>query len=337
MTARSAATQRLDWKSRRIRLSISTGSTEVSLQHALAADGPPSLCIGRADAATAAIFGITANVSADFPGLRIAEAMCSHNLGNMRVLSVVPENPASPNHSVPNVKEVNQPKSMRCCAMTGRLLESRTKRYSLPSDEVCATGTETEASARARFIAGERLLRAAQCLTALLQAPTSRAGLNEARYNVLDALWRQGPGGCSQSELAAQLLQSESNLSTLVDRMRQAGLITRVRSESDRRVALIGVTTEGREALARADRSRRRAAVEIFHVLGEQQTTVLDEALSVLLERLERVLGISGTTVSRNRLKLHGLDASRPNRRGNRPDQPAADETTQSTSLEGAA
>src|SRR5262245_2121256 len=97
------------------------------------------------------------------------------------------------------------------------------------------------------FGAGERLLRTAQCLTALLQSPTARAGLNESRYNVLDALCRNAAGACSQTELARHLLQSESNLSTLLDRMRQAGLISRVRSESDRRVALIGLTAEGRE------------------------------------------------------------------------------------------
>src|SRR5262245_19426328 len=131
------------------------------------------------------------------------------------------------------------------------LPESRTKNDSLLSDEAPASGTETAPPTRPGFNADERLLRTAQCLAALIQAPTSRAGLNESRYNVLDALRRRGVEGCSQSELAAHLLQSESNLSTLVDRMRQAGLITRVRSESDRRATVIGVTTVGREALGR--------------------------------------------------------------------------------------
>src|SRR5262249_14919042 len=83
---------------------------------------------------------------------------------------------------------------------------------------------------------GGLLLRAAECLTALLQAPTARAGLNESRYNVLNVLRRKNSGNCTQTELATLLLQSESNLSTLLERMRLDGLISRVRSESDRRI-----------------------------------------------------------------------------------------------------
>jgi DNA-binding MarR family transcriptional regulator len=142
--------------------------------------------------------------------------------------------------------------------------------------------------------AAELLLRTAECLTALLHSPTAQAGLNEARYNVLDTLRRKGSESCSQTELATQLLQSESNLSTLLERMRQDGLISRVRSESDRRVALIGLTEAGREALARADRARERAAAAVLDVLDEQREGALCEALRRLLNQLERTLGIAG-------------------------------------------
>jgi len=142
--------------------------------------------------------------------------------------------------------------------------------------------------------AGALLLRTAECLTALLQAPTVQAGLNESRYNVLDALRRKPFGTASQTELATYLLQSESNLSTLLDRMKRDGLISRARSESDRRVTRIGLSTAGRDALARADRARQCAVAPLLQVLDERLVEALVETLELLRRKLEDALGVAG-------------------------------------------
>src|SRR5262245_27445361 len=123
--------------------------------------------------------------------------------------------------------------------------------------------------------AGALLLRTAECLTALLQAPTVQAGLNESPYNVLDALRLNPLGTSSQPDLAIYLLQSESNLSTLLNRWNNDGLISRARSESDPRVTRIGLSTAGRDALARADRARQRAAAPLLQVPDEWLTAAL--------------------------------------------------------------
>lgn len=140
---------------------------------------------------------------------------------------------------------------------------------------------------------GEFLVRAADCLTALLQGPTATAGLNESRYNVLDTLRRMPEGTSTQTVLAARLLQSESNLSTLLERMRQDGLISRERSETDRRKSLIGLTRAGRDALARADLARSRAMATIFKTLEESEQAGLRAALWLLLQQFEGQLGIA--------------------------------------------
>ena len=147
--------------------------------------------------------------------------------------------------------------------------------------------------------AGTCLVRTAACLTALLQGPTATAGLNESRYNVLDALRRIPGGTCTQTELATRLLQSESNLSTLLERMRQDELISRVRSESDRRKSSIGLTNSGREALARADMARSRAAANVFKALDESQQAALCAALGLLLQRCEGELGVADRVTPR--------------------------------------
>jgi DNA-binding MarR family transcriptional regulator len=140
---------------------------------------------------------------------------------------------------------------------------------------------------------GELLLRAAECLTALLQSPTAQAGLNESRYHVLAVLSRTISTACSQTELASHLLQSESNLSTLLERMRRDGLISRVRSETDRRKALIKLTPAGRDAVAHAEQARTRATAKLLHSFGAQCEAALGEALSLLVDRLENALGVT--------------------------------------------
>ncbi len=156
-------------------------------------------------------------------------------------------------------------------------------------------GAETDCApdsgGRQASLLGELLLRTAECLTALLQAPTADAGLNEPRYNVLAILRRKEAAGCSQTELADDLLQSESNLSTLLERMRRDGLISRVRSETDRRKALIELTPAGSEAVARAERARASASAPVWRVLDGESAARLGKTLGLLVRRLEYALG----------------------------------------------
>jgi DNA-binding MarR family transcriptional regulator len=179
--------------------------------------------------------------------------------------------------------------------------------------------SEQARTCRTPSSAGALLLRTAECLTALLQAPTVHAGLNESRYNVLDALRRKPSGTSSQTELATHLLQSESNLSTLLDRMKNDGLISRARSERDRRVTRIGISTAGRDALTRADRARQSATAPLLRVLDERLAAALVEALEILRGKLEGALGVADrmqTTVEdAGAARLSHTDASSDSRK----------------------
>jgi DNA-binding MarR family transcriptional regulator len=136
------------------------------------------------------------------------------------------------------------------------------------------------------------LIRGAECLIAALLECTAEAGLNEARYRVLDALHRQTRGECSQSELALQLLQSESNLSTLLERMSGDGLITRTRSQIDRRRSLIRMTPFGLEALSQANRTRGATVVRLLRFFSPEEIEQLSEGLQRLVGDLENDPGV---------------------------------------------
>lgn len=77
--------------------------------------------------------------------------------------------------------------------------------------------------------------------------------LNDARFTLMRAIRNSPSGECSQSELARCLKQSEANVSTLLDRMRGDGLVSREKSPFDRRRSVVRLSERGEELLAHAE------------------------------------------------------------------------------------
>ena len=75
------------------------------------------------------------------------------------------------------------------------------------------------------------------------------------RFDVLAALHRS-PAGLKMSELSSVLRVSNGNVTGIVDRLVDDGLVVRVPVEGDRRAMLVRLTAQGRGGLRRA---RRRA------------------------------------------------------------------------------
>ena len=72
------------------------------------------------------------------------------------------------------------------------------------------------------------ILRSAHRIRGVLAAHFAEFGLSDARFAVLQIVRDALPRGCTQTELAERLQQSESSVSTLVDRMRAADLLYRL-------------------------------------------------------------------------------------------------------------
>jgi DNA-binding MarR family transcriptional regulator len=131
-----------------------------------------------------------------------------------------------------------------------------------------------------------RLIRAQQLLLEKVEADLKRAGLPSLRwYDVLLEL-RRAPDGLRQYEIGEAVLLNKYNVSRLLDRLEQEGLIARYACESDGRGAQVRITTEGGKLLKRMWDQYAKAITEHFgrHLSGSDISR-----LSVLLCKLPGV------------------------------------------------
>ncbi|HSJ65145.1 MAG TPA: MarR family transcriptional regulator [Gemmatimonadaceae bacterium] len=106
-------------------------------------------------------------------------------------------------------------------------------------------------------------------------------GISGAQYNVLRILRGSDAGGLCRNEIRDRLLTRMPDVTRLLDRMEDAGLITRSRSAEDRRQVTTQLTRRGRELVdeldsAVADEHRRR----LGH-LDHEQLRALVELLTL--------------------------------------------------------
>lgn len=93
--------------------------------------------------------------------------------------------------------------------------------------------------------------------TAVLQEGIDRVlkpfGLSGTQYNVLRILRGAEPGGLCRHEIRDRLISRMPDVTRLLDRMEQAGLVTRERGEADRRLVSTRLTAKGRELVDSLD------------------------------------------------------------------------------------
>ncbi len=97
-----------------------------------------------------------------------------------------------------------------------------------------------------------RLVRAQQLLLERVEADLKAAGLPPLRwYDVLLELHRTGQAGLRQFEIGEAVLLSKYNVSRLLDRLENEGLLARYVCEEDGRGAQVLITEKGDDLLKR--------------------------------------------------------------------------------------
>jgi|GEM_PF-1412957 len=150
----------------------------------------------------------------------------------------------------------------------------------------------------------EQIQRAAQLLKNRLADHFQSFGLNEIRYTVINMVQESSPHGCSQTDLADALSQSESSISTLVERMRSDNLIYRLRSKIDRRKRVLILTEHGHKILQQIKDCHTQRLEQMMKNFGPEQRASLSSMLDQLIGQME-----SKSTTGIPAEAAHGLRA----------------------------
>lgn len=126
------------------------------------------------------------------------------------------------------------------------------------------------------------ILRLAERLRQQWETPCEEQGVSGSRFAILAAIHRSTPEGIAQTELAAGLNLSESNVSVLIEALRKSGLLHRLRSKTDRRRSVLLLSPPGRELVALVTAARNALAATLVEGTSVKQLADLRRLLTDL-------------------------------------------------------
>ena len=112
-----------------------------------------------------------------------------------------------------------------------------------------------------------------------------RAGLGGRRISALRYLRKAGP--LTVGQLSDYLYISDSSTSEMIDRLQEAGYVTRTRSKKDNRVVNVALTPVGRTVAEEAPLGGTPLLREKLKTLPPERLSVVDAALTELMQLLE--------------------------------------------------
>jgi len=122
---------------------------------------------------------------------------------------------------------------------------------------------------------------------AKLSAIQSEQGIPLSHVQVLAML--EEVGSMSVSEISKRFGIAKPNITPLVDRLVNAGLVDRVRSDTDRRVVNIVILDEGRQRLRQIQDALNNHVASWQNTLSPEEFERLDRALIDIIEILGKI------------------------------------------------
>ncbi len=129
------------------------------------------------------------------------------------------------------------------------------------------------------------LQRTADALMQGVAAALKPVGLSSAQYNVLRILRGAGPGGLACREIGERMITRDPDITRLLDRLEERGLITRNRDRVDRRVITTRITEKGLRILKDLEGPIEQLHVEQLGHLGDRRLRSLIDLLEVARAR----------------------------------------------------
>ena len=123
------------------------------------------------------------------------------------------------------------------------------------------------------------MLRTADQLAAPIHELLREADLSLSQYNALRILRGSGEEGLPCGEIAARMIRRDPDLTRLLDRLETRGLVTRSRTEADRRVVRATLTDAGSRLLESLDSRVQAAAKQTLAHLPKEKLELLCKLL----------------------------------------------------------
>jgi DNA-binding MarR family transcriptional regulator len=139
-----------------------------------------------------------------------------------------------------------------------------------------------------RYHALIQLLLTAETLWNASRIFFGRWKLSPSQFNVLNLLQDRATG-YTQSELSRQLIMHRSNVTGLIDRLEQRGLVRRADSATDRRAYRVVLTPAGQKLIREILPEYYAAAEQIWGPLPVRRANQLVAELTQLSANTERV------------------------------------------------
>ena len=133
-------------------------------------------------------------------------------------------------------------------------------------------------------------LRVAEAVWEASRLFFARWGLSPSQFNVLHLL-RNCADGLSQTELSRALITHRSNITGLIDRLEQRGLVIRREDASDRRAYLVVLTSEGTRLLESILPDYFSAIEELWGDIPVSHAAQIARSLAPLHERAPAIAG----------------------------------------------
>jgi DNA-binding MarR family transcriptional regulator len=108
----------------------------------------------------------------------------------------------------------------------------------------------------------------------------SHVGFTPVQYNLLRILRGAQDAGRTCGEISERLVTRDPDVTRIVDRLENRGLVRRERDDSDRRVVKVFITKEGLQNLRQLDKSVDEMPHKVLGPLGARKLRQLRDLLS---------------------------------------------------------
>ena len=126
------------------------------------------------------------------------------------------------------------------------------------------------------------LMRTADALQTQIEAQLKEFGLTGTQYNALRILRGAGPEGLPCREIGERMITRDPDITRLLNRLEDRGLVERTRASHDRRVIYGKITAAGLKLLRTMDNPIEKHGREILRHVGQEKLKQLIDLLELV-------------------------------------------------------